>query len=80
MKIIKLDELTNFINIEKLVDENGKVFIKDDDSIKYVIMNIDRYNELIEAKDLLIGLNDYYNNNVINGKNVDNYLKDKYNL
>lgn len=59
MKIIPMRDLKNTVDVEKLcVEENGPIFVTQNNNPRLVVMNIDYYvetmNKIFEAKTILV--------------------------
>ncbi len=85
MQIISFKDLEDFEKVERICkNENGPVYISKDDTIKFVIMDIEYYEktikQIVEAKDIMDGLNDLKQGKVVDGNKAISNIKNKYRI
>lgn len=85
MQIIPIRDLKDTVEIERLcAKENGPVFVTKNGYGRLVVMDIDYYQDLMdqihEASVILEGLKDVQNNNLVDGKQTLDDLKEKHNV
>ncbi len=85
MNIVPIKDLKNTVKIEELCREsNAPVFVTKNGYGSLVVMDIDYYTETMkkveEAKLIFEGLEDLENNNLHDGREVMEGLREKYGL
>ncbi len=85
MKIIPMRDLKNTVDVEKLcVEENGPIFVIQNNNPKLVVMDIEYYEKtmrkIYEAKTILSGLDDLKKGKIKDGETVISNIRSKYSI
>ncbi len=85
MKIIPMRDLKNTFDVERLCnEENGPVFVTQNNNPRLVVMDIEYYEKnmrkICEAKTILSGLDDLKKGKIKDGETVISNIRDKYSI